>query len=86
MVLAASDGQVTLPGMHTPGPSEPSEILVERRDGTVERIECAGGHAYAAMVRHFTEVAGGGVEPVFGRAESVRLAAAIQALHVASVH
>ncbi len=86
MLLATSEAQISLSGLHTPGPLEPSEIVVERRDGSVEHLSCAGGHAYADMVRHFADVAHGQAEPVFGRVESVRLARVLQQLHVASVH
>ncbi len=86
MVLAASEGQVTLPGFHTPGSMEPSDILIERRDGSIDTITCPGGHAYAAMATHFAAVVAGAEVPVFGRPESVRLATIIQDLHGASVH
>lgn len=86
MTLAASDAQVVLPGMHTPGPVDESEIVLERRDGSEQRIRCAGGDAYADMVRHFVEVAQRGARPVFGADESLRLARILQDLHLASVH
>jgi predicted dehydrogenase len=86
LTLAASDALVTLPGWHAPGPLEPSEIVIERRDGTIEHHTCAGGDAYAGLAGHFAAVVGGTVEPVFGRAESLRLADVLQRLHVASAH
>jgi predicted dehydrogenase len=86
MALAASDGIVTLPGFHSPGPLEPSEIVIERRDDSVERIQCDGGDGYQGLVEHFAEVAAGREEPVFGSVESVRLANVLQQLHVASAH
>jgi D-xylose 1-dehydrogenase (NADP+, D-xylono-1,5-lactone-forming) len=84
--LLAADGVVTLPGMHSPGPLESSEIVVERRDGSEERIVCEGGDAYADLARHFAAVVGGDEQALFGRVESVRLANVLQSLHVASAH
>ncbi len=74
MALSASDGLVTVPGLHVPGPEEPSQLTIERRDGSVDTIECAGANAYAGMVAHFEGVATGTTDPVFGRRESLRLA------------
>lgn len=84
--LAASEGQVSLPGWHAPGPLETSEIVVERRDGSVDRYECGGGDAYRNLAEHFAAVVHGEAEPVFGPAESVRLANVLQELHAASAH
>ena len=86
MTMATSEAEITLPGAHTPGPLQASDLVIERRDGTVERQTCAGANAYAEMVRHFASVVAGHSEPVFGRSESVRLARILQQLHAASVH
>ncbi|MFM2076155.1 MAG: 1,5-anhydro-D-fructose reductase [Actinomycetota bacterium] len=86
MALVTSEAQIDVPGWHAPGPLEPSEILVERRDGLVERVACPGGDAYAGLVQHFADVVEGVAEPAFGRTESVRLASVLQQLHVASAH
>ncbi|MEN9645470.1 MAG: 1,5-anhydro-D-fructose reductase [Actinomycetota bacterium] len=86
MALVTSEAQVELPGWHAPGPLEPSEILVTRRDGSVERIECDGGNAYTGLVAHFAAVVRGEEAPVFGRVESTRLASVLQQLHIAGVH
>lgn len=86
LALTASEGVVTLPGWHAPGPLEESEILVERPDGSVDRIPCAGGEAYTELARHFAAVAAGEQAPVFGRDESIRLAEILAGLHAASVH
>ena len=75
MALSASDGLVNVPGLHVPGPDEPSTLEIERRDGSIEIIECAGANAYAEMVAHFEAVVAGDAEPIFGREESLRLAA-----------
>jgi len=84
LALAGSDGLVTVPGMHVPGPLDDSELLVERRDGTIETIRCAGADAYAGLVQHFADVVTETARPVFGRVESVRLAGILQRLHDAS--
>ncbi|MDO8363262.1 MAG: Gfo/Idh/MocA family oxidoreductase [Actinomycetota bacterium] len=84
--LVCSEAVVTVPGSHAPGPLGPSEIIIERRDGAVERLACEGGEAYTEMVRHFAEVVAGEVAPVHGRTESLRLADVLQRLHAASVH
>jgi len=84
--LVTSEAVVTIPGSHAPGPLEPSDIVVERRDGSIDRIECAGGNAYEGLVRHFADVVGGGAAPLFGRQDSVRLARLLQELHLASAH
>ncbi|MEP7111940.1 MAG: Gfo/Idh/MocA family oxidoreductase [Ilumatobacteraceae bacterium] len=81
MALTASHGLVNIPGDHVPGPLEPSEIYIERRDGSVDTIECAGANAYAGMVAHFEGVANGTEEPIFGRRQSMRLAQIIDELH-----
>ena len=84
--LVCSEAVVTLPGWHAPGPLEPSEIIVERRNGAVEHLECGGGDAYTELVLHFAAVVNGEAAPVHGRAESLRLADVLQRLHVASAH
>jgi xylose dehydrogenase (NAD/NADP) len=84
--LVCSDGVITLPGWHAPGPLEASEIVIERRSGRLERIECAGADAYTELVQHFAAVVAGDQQPVLGRAESLRLADVLQRLHIASAH
>lgn len=84
MALSGSLGLADLPGYHVPGPTEPSQILIERRDGSVDTIDCAGGNAYAGMVAQFEAVAGGKEPAVFGRQESLRLAEILDALHVST--
>ncbi|MBK8333534.1 MAG: Gfo/Idh/MocA family oxidoreductase [Acidimicrobiaceae bacterium] len=86
MGLAASEAIVKVPGWHAPGPLEPSELVIERRDGTEEHLQCDGGDAYCALVGHFADVVAGAAQPVFGAAESLRLADVLQRLHVASAH
>jgi len=86
MGLVGSEAVVTLPGDHAPGPLDASEIIVQRRDGTIEHIACDGGQAYTEMVRHFADVVAGEAEPIFGRTESIRLADVLQRLHIASAH
>ncbi|MEO8265908.1 MAG: Gfo/Idh/MocA family oxidoreductase [Ilumatobacteraceae bacterium] len=81
MALSASNGLVNVPGLHVPGPEEPSELHVERRDGSIDVIECAGANAYAEMVQHFEAVVAGEAEPIFGRQESMRLATIFDELH-----
>jgi predicted dehydrogenase len=86
MALVTSEAQIHLPGWHAPGPGEASDIVVERRDGSVEEISCAGGRAYTGLVEHFAAVVAGTEAPVFGGTESVRLANVLQRLHEASAH
>jgi predicted dehydrogenase len=81
MALSGTDGLVNVPGLHVPGPEGPSTLEIERRDGSVDIIECAGANAYAEMVKHFADVVGGTAEPIFGREESLRLAAIFDELH-----
>ena len=81
MALSASLGLVNVPGLHVPGPEEPSEIIIERRDGSVDTIECAGANAYAGMVSHFESVVAGEQAPIFGRKHSMRLAQILDELH-----
>lgn len=84
--LVCSDAVITVPGSHAPGPLGPSEIIVERRDGSVEHLACEGGEAYTDMIRHFAAVVAGEEAPVHGRTETLRLADVLQRLHVASAH
>ena len=86
MSLVGSEALVTLPGWHAPGPLEANEIVIQRRDGTVEQIACEGADAYTELARHFAEVVAGEAQPVFGRTESLRMAATLQRLHTASAH
>ncbi|HAP78110.1 MAG TPA: hypothetical protein DCR14_18750 [Acidimicrobiaceae bacterium] len=86
MDLVCSEAIVEVPGMHTPGPAGVSELVIRRRDESVERVLCDGGNAYALMVKQFVHAATGEQAPVFGRAESERLARVLQGLHAASVH
>ncbi len=81
MALSGSLGLVDLPGHHVPGPSDISQIVIERRDGSVDTVECAGVNAYAGMVSHFENVVAGKHAPIFGRTESMRLAAILDELH-----
>lgn len=81
MAVSGSLGLVELPDHHVPGPLETSEIIIERRDGSVETVECAGANAYAGMVAHFEAVVAGEQKPVFGMEESMRLAAILDELH-----
>lgn len=81
MALSGSHGLADLPGYHVPGPAEESQIVVERRDGTVDTIDCAGANAYAGMVAQFEAVAAGKEPAVFGRDESLRLADILDQLH-----
>ncbi len=81
IALSATNGLVNVPGLHVPGPEEPSELQIERRDGAIDVIECAGSHAYAEMVQHFEAVVAGEAEPIFGRRESMRLATIFDELH-----
>jgi D-xylose 1-dehydrogenase (NADP+, D-xylono-1,5-lactone-forming) len=81
MALSASNGLVNIPGLHVPGPLEPSVIEIERRDDTIETIKCAGANAYAEMITHFEAVVSGSAQPIFGRPESMRLAVIFDQLH-----
>ena len=81
MALSASNGLVNLPGEHVPGPPDASTIVVERRDGSVDTIACAGANAYAGMVAHFESVVAGDVQPIFGKQQSLHLAEILDELH-----
>ena len=64
-----------------PGSEQVSEILIQRRDDSVDTIKCEGANAYAGMVSHFEGVVAGSHPPIFGRTESLRLAAILDRLH-----
>jgi D-xylose 1-dehydrogenase (NADP+, D-xylono-1,5-lactone-forming) len=81
MALSGSLGLVNVPGLHVPGPERESEITIVRRDGSIDVVTCDGANAYAGMVSHFEAVVGGEAEPIFGKAESLRLAAILDELH-----
>ena len=81
IALLATHGLVEVPGEHVPGPAEPSVVNIQRRDGSVDTIECDGANAYAGMVSHFERVVAGEEEPIFGRTESLRLADILDQLH-----
>ena len=80
--VSGTTGVLTVPGDHAPGSEEPSQILVQRRDDTVETTTVPGANAFAEMIRQFGDVVAELEHPVFGPAESKRLAAIIDALHV----
>jgi predicted dehydrogenase len=86
MSLVGSDAVVTLPGFHAPGSLDASDIILQRRNGSVEHVKCDGADAYTELARHFAAVVAGVAEPVFGRSDSLRLADALQRLHIASAH
>jgi predicted dehydrogenase len=86
MAVSGSEALVTVPGFHTPGSLDPSELVIERRDGTIEHVECPGANAFSEMVEHFAAVVAGEQVPVFGRTESVRLANVLEQLHLSSAH
>ncbi|MEP7202077.1 MAG: Gfo/Idh/MocA family oxidoreductase [Ilumatobacteraceae bacterium] len=81
MSLTASEALVNVPGEHVPGPTDANEFTIERRDGSLETVECAGANAYAGMVEHFEAVIAGKQDPIFGRTESLRLASILDELH-----
>ena len=81
MAVSGTLGLANIPGEHVPGPARESEITVERRDGSVDTITCDGANAYAGMVSHFETVAAGKAAPIFGKVESLRLAAILDELH-----
>lgn len=78
--VSGTEGVLTLPGLHTPGPETPSQILIQRCDDTVDTFDVPGANAFVGMVDHFADVVSGAA-PVFGRAESIRLADVLDALH-----
>ncbi|HEY4332903.1 MAG TPA: Gfo/Idh/MocA family oxidoreductase [Ilumatobacteraceae bacterium] len=81
--ITGTEGILTVPGWHAPGPEEPSEIHVQRRDEVVV-LPVEGGNAFVGMVDQFAAVIDEVEAPVFGRRESERLAAVIDALQAAS--
>ena len=82
--ITGSEGILTLPGHHTPGPETASEIVIDRRDGSREVIEVDGANAFVGMIEHFELLLEGDEPPLFGETESVRLAQVLDALHAAS--
>ena len=81
IALSATEGLVNVPGLHVPGPEGPSTLEIERRDGSIDIVECAGANVYAEMVAHFEAVVNRETEPIFGRQESLRLAEILDELH-----
>ena len=82
--IAGTDGIITMPGFHAPGPIGPSEIHILRRDDSTEVVDVVGANAFVGMIDQFADVVHGDAGPVFGRVESVRLAIVIDELHAAS--
>jgi len=82
--ITGTEGVLTLPGYHAPGPDEPSEIHIRLRDDTVRKIDVPGGNAFVDMVDHFAAVVDEREHPIFGRLESCRMARVIDALHAAA--
>jgi len=82
--VSGTTGALTVPGQHAPGPEEPSDIVVQRRDDSVETTRVDGANAFAEMIKQFGAVVAELEHPVFGPTESKRLAHVIDALHRAS--
>jgi xylose dehydrogenase (NAD/NADP) len=82
--ITGTEGILTVPGQHAPGPEAPSQILIQRRDDSVEVIDIEGASAFVGMVDQFAASVRGEEPPVFGRIESIRLARLLDALHAAS--
>ena len=82
--VAGTEGIIIVPGFHTPGPLDPSEIHILRRDDSTEIIAVDGANAFSGMIDQFAAVVAGEAAPVFGRIESERLARVIDALHAVS--
>ena len=82
--ITGTEGVLTVPGQHTPGPETPSQILIQRRDDSVEVIDVEGANPFVAMADQFAAVVRGESPAVFGRQESVRLARLLDRLHAAS--
>ena len=83
--ITGTEGVITVPGWHAPGPETPSQILIQRRDDSIETVDVEGSSAFVGMVDQFAAVVRGEATAVFGRTESERLARLIDALHAASV-
>ncbi len=82
--VSGTDGILTVPGQHAPGPEHESEIVIQRRDDAHEVIEVEGGNAFVGMIEHFADLIDGEQAAIFGERESFRLASVIDALHAAS--
>jgi D-xylose 1-dehydrogenase (NADP+, D-xylono-1,5-lactone-forming) len=82
--ISGTEGVLTMPGYHAPGPEEPSQIHIRRRDDTERTIEVPGANAFVGMVDHFAAVVHEREAPVFGHLESCRMALVIDALHAAA--
>ncbi len=82
--VTGTGGVLTVPGFHAPGPIERSEIIIRRADDHDDVIAVDGANPFVGMVEQFAAVIDEVEHPVFGRTESVRLAAVIDELHEVS--
>jgi D-xylose 1-dehydrogenase (NADP+, D-xylono-1,5-lactone-forming) len=82
--VVGSNGVLTLDSFHVPGPEKSSKILIERLDGSTDKIKVEGANAFLGMADQFLAVIVGTEPPVFGAVESIRMAKVIEALHAAS--
>jgi predicted dehydrogenase len=82
--VSGTQGVLTMPGYHAPGPEEPSQIHIRLRDDSQRTIDVPAGNAFVGMVDHFAAVVEERERPVFGPQESCRLARVIDALHAAA--
>ncbi len=80
MWVAGVNGVLRVDGWHAPGPTTSSTLTIERPDETVTTVLCEGADPFSEMIEQFRAVAQGHAEPVFGPAESRRLARIIDAL------
>jgi D-xylose 1-dehydrogenase (NADP+, D-xylono-1,5-lactone-forming) len=78
--LVGRDGEVHIADHFAPGPTDDGVLEVRRRDGSFDAVPFRGVDAYAAMLDQFADVIGG-ASPLWGPAESMRLAGWIDALH-----
>jgi predicted dehydrogenase len=82
--ITGSHGVITQPDYTQSGPDGPCEIVINRRDDSVDRIALTGVTGFRGMVDQFAAVVAGEEAPVFGREQSGRLARIEAALRAAS--
>jgi D-xylose 1-dehydrogenase (NADP+, D-xylono-1,5-lactone-forming) len=82
--VAGTREVLTIPDWHAPGPVGDAELMRTDRTGTVTTEVLAGSDAYEGMVDQFVQVVRAEAAPVFGPADSRRLAAVIDMVQLAA--
>ena len=82
--VTGTAGMLTVPDWHAPGPIGPTTLGRVDRLGMETSESMVATDAYEDMIDHFADVVAGETAPVFGAAESGRLARVLDMVHASA--